>query len=122
MDKLLIFLKRKPGISFEQFRDYYEQKHIPLAERFFGHLIKSYTRNYLTPGDNIGPVLEKVANEYDCVTELVFHDPDGYQQLRRIADNPEVINALSADREHFMDEAAGYNAPAQVFTSRALPS
>ena len=122
MDKLMIFLKRKPGISFEEFRDYYENKHLPLAEGFFGHLFKSYTRNYLTPGDNIGPVRETVQNEYDCVTELVFHDPDGYEQLRRIAANPDVINALSADRKHFMDEDAGYNAPVQMFTTRAVPT
>ena len=121
MDKLMIFLKRKPGVSFEAFRDYYEEKHIPLAERFFGHLIKSYTRNYLTPGDNIGAEHRAVANEYDCITELVFHDPDGYQQLRRVALDPAVMAALSADRAQFMDEAAGYNAPAQVFTGRALP-
>ena len=121
MDKLMIFLKRKPGISFEQFRDYYETRHLPLADGFFGHLFKSYTRNYLTPGDTIGPDQQMVQNEYDCITELVFHDADGYEQLRKIAANPAVINALSADRAHFMDEDAGYNAPAQVFSVRALP-
>ncbi len=46
MYKIFWLLKRKPGISHEQFRHHYETSHAVLGQKYFGHLILSYKRNY----------------------------------------------------------------------------
>ena len=46
--KVFIFLKRRPGMSTEAFRDYYENHHRPLMEPYLRGLA-GYVRNYLNP-------------------------------------------------------------------------
>lgn len=68
--KILLFMKRKPGMSMDAFRDYYENHHVPLALKNGGGLHR-YFRRYLTPL----PHAESGTCEelpYDVVTELWF--------------------------------------------------
>ena len=68
--KILLFMKRRPGISVHDFRHYYESEHVPLALRSTKGLVR-YVRRYLDPqprpetgdGSDIG---------YDVITELWF--------------------------------------------------
>lgn len=46
MIKVLLTVRRKPGLTVGQFRDYYEGNHAPLAVRTLTALRK-YARNYL---------------------------------------------------------------------------
>ena len=48
MYKLLVLTKRKPGMSLQQFQDYYENAHARLVLRITP-LMRKYRRNYLTP-------------------------------------------------------------------------
>ena len=74
--KILLFMKRRPGMSVEAFRDYYENNHVPLAMANSGGQgggIVRYMRRYLTPL----PHAESGTNEelpYDVVSELWFED------------------------------------------------
>ncbi len=70
--KILLFMKRRPGMSKEDFRDYYENHHVPLALKYASGL-KQYVRRYLDPE----PRLETGSGEdlgYDVMTELWFED------------------------------------------------
>lgn len=70
--KILLFMKRKPGMSVEAFRDYYENQHVPLA---FDHSagISRYFRRYLEPRPN-PDTGEADELPYDVITELWFED------------------------------------------------
>jgi hypothetical protein len=74
--KILLFMKRKPGMSVAAFRDYYENHHVPLAMANSGGQgggIVRYVRRYLNPL----PHAESGTNEelpYDVVSELWFDD------------------------------------------------
>ena len=74
--KILLFMKRKPGMSIAAFRDYYENKHVLLAMANSGGQgggIVRYVRRYLDPL----PHAESGTNEelpYDVVSELWFDD------------------------------------------------
>jgi EthD domain len=63
--KLLLFMKRKPGMSLAAFRDYYENRHIPLC---MNHMrgAERYFRRYLEP---VAGIEEP---EFDVITELWF--------------------------------------------------
>ena len=110
MDRVFVLLKRKPGMSFEAFRTHYESSHAKLGEKYFGHLFASYRRNYIPEGRRFedGSVGD---NAYDCLTELVFRDSGGYEELRRIASDPEIHRILKEDEAKFLDRTISANAP-----------
>jgi hypothetical protein len=49
--KILLFMKRRPGMTMADFMDYYENYHVPLALKSASGLA-GYTRRYLTPQAN----------------------------------------------------------------------
>jgi hypothetical protein len=116
MERVFILLKRKQGISFEEFRTHYESSHAKLGEKYFGHLFASYRRNYVASGMRFsdGAMIEPA---YDCVTELIFREPGGYQELKRIAADPEIRRILIEDEERFLDRMACANALSEPIES-----
>lgn len=75
--KILLLMKRKPGISVEAFRDYYENNHVPLCRPYMSG-ISRYFRRYLDPQ----PHAESGTNAelpYDVITEMWFDDEESYK-------------------------------------------
>ena len=71
MYKVLLFLKRRPGMSVEAFRDYYETTHRVLGERGMTAGTR-YMRRYLEPvADSAGRAEEL---PFDVITELWYED------------------------------------------------
>lgn len=116
MERVFILLKRKQGISFEEFRNHYETSHAKLGEKYFGHLFASYRRNYVPTGRRFSDSA-MVEPAYDCVTELIFREPGGYEELIRIAMQPEVHAILAEDEARFLDRSACHNAISQPIES-----
>ena len=70
--KILLFMKRRPGMTFEAFQDYYENHHVPLCEKYTSG-VSRYLRRFVTPHPNP----ETSASEelqFDVITELWFED------------------------------------------------
>ena len=109
MERVFILLKRRQGMSFEDFRTHYETSHAKLGEKYFGHLFASYRRNFLSSGIRLGDGSE-IEPAYDCLTELIFREPGGYQELKRIAADPIIRQVLIEDEERFLDRMACANA------------
>jgi hypothetical protein len=65
MHKLLLFMKRKPGMSVAAFRDYYETRHVPLCMKYMAGA-ERYLRRYLEPAPGMPEP------EFDVITELWF--------------------------------------------------
>jgi len=70
--KILLFMKRRQGMSVEAFRDYYETRHVPLATKYASGM-KRYIRRYIDPQPHpeTGPAGEP---PFDVITELWFGD------------------------------------------------
>jgi uncharacterized protein (TIGR02118 family) len=71
MLKVFAFLSKREGMTTQEFREYYEQKHVPLVLGL-ARAPAVYKRNYLRRGDPFN--LEDAAHVFDVVTELVFAD------------------------------------------------
>jgi hypothetical protein len=70
--KILMFLKRRPGMSVEAFRDYYENHHAKLCEKYTTG-VQRYMRRFLDPlPDASTGITEELP--FDVVTELWFQD------------------------------------------------
>jgi hypothetical protein len=64
--KILLFLKRRPGMSVEAFRDYYENSHVKLCEKHAVGALR-YVRRFLDPvgGEEL---------PFDVITEIWLED------------------------------------------------
>jgi hypothetical protein len=114
MEKVLVFkvfwfLKRKPGISFEQFREHYETSHAVLGLRHFGHLLLAYRRNYNVPyllPEDASAIERAIAaknSDYDCVTEWELRDEAALAEVFALLFDPEIGKLFHDDEEHFLD-------------------
>lgn len=97
--KLILFVKRKEGLTHEQFRAHYESTHAPLAWSSLHPGLVGYTRNFLSPlpGQPEPP--------YDCVTEFWYEDRAALDASIAWARSEEG-QILARDEENFMDRAS----------------
>src|ERR1700757_2905065 len=98
MIKVFGYLKRKPGLSAQEFADYYEDNHVPLV------LSKApmplvYKRNYIQRGDAFNIEGDEIG--FDCMTELVFADRDNLLAWMTSLGGDEIAR----DEENFIDRA-----------------
>lgn len=70
--KILLFMKRRPDMSVDAFRQYYENSHAPLCEKYISGMNR-YVRRYVDPQPHpeTGPIDELA---FDVITELWFED------------------------------------------------
>ena len=97
MVKGMSLIKRKLGLSREEFYRHYEEVHVPLALKYFP-TFKKYVRNYIiTPAG----VEEQ---EFDCITEVWFNGMEDCQAAMDFwaSDAGQVIRD---DEERFMDRS-----------------
>jgi uncharacterized protein (TIGR02118 family) len=102
MLKLFVFFARKPGLSPGEFRDYYENHHVPLILS----LVPSppvYKRNYLQRDGSSGLPVDAVT--FDVVAEQVFADRDAFNAWLGALYAPDVAARVRADEERFLDRA-----------------
>lgn len=110
--KLIFFLKRKPGITPEQFRAHYENSHVRYAQKYIGHLLTSYHRNYptfaaLNPSNVPAGAQPQPYNiGYDAITEMRVKDMAAVEEIGRIFNDPEIQPILKADERKFLDDEA----------------
>jgi hypothetical protein len=93
MLKIVVFIRRKEGLSRSEFQDYYETGHRHLVANIAEHLV-DYRRSY--------PLDENA--EFDCMTELWTRDRDTLKALQRAY--KEVYPVISADERNFIDQAS----------------
>jgi uncharacterized protein (TIGR02118 family) len=111
MNQIVLFIKRKPGMSFEAFREHYESVHVPIAERGMGPWLTGYRRSYLVP------VPGRPEPLYDCVTELSFRDRQAMEAAMAWGGS-EAGQVLSHDEENFMDRPARVASMADTVESK----
>lgn len=99
MFKIMILIKRRAGMSMDEFIDYYENRHAVLGVRLVPNM-KAYTRRYLTPLGEDAPELP-----YDVATEIVFDDEDAFAEAIASISEPATRAELDADEERCFDRS-----------------
>jgi len=120
MYKVLHFIKRKPHLTHEQFRDHFERSHAAMALKFCGHLFTAYQRNYITqafaggdsrdPDSGYGPR----AADWDLISEWILPDEDALNEVYRIMLTPGIDELFHADEDRFIDRTATMTIPCEV--------
>lgn len=106
MFKVAYLLKRKAGTSLEEFKDYYETRHLPLSRKYLTYDATKCSRKYLRPR-RAGVDKDAVAPAdapYDLFLELVFKEPEDYAKaLAKLT--AADIGTIEADEAKFMDRS-----------------
>ena len=97
MVKAIALIKRKSGLSREEFVEHYEEVHAPLILRLLT-TVKRYARNHIiVPAGAEEP-------EFDCVTELWYDDMEGYKAMGEFWSS-EAGKAIRDDEDSFLDRS-----------------
>lgn len=116
---VIIFAWRKPGTSPAQFKQHYENSHVPLVKSLAGPLFpKTHTRHYIQrnptndaadSSNKAHPATVLVGEQddfsYDAYAELVFQDVPAFQQFFGCITGEENAKKIAADEEQFLDRA-----------------
>jgi hypothetical protein len=105
--KMIVMVKRKPGLTPEQFRNGYENSHSRIAVELFGHLWLEYRRNYLTAGRSFEPGAHggmggPAEIGFDAVSEYVLCDAAAQAEMARIAQ--ENWDRIKEDEAKWFDQ------------------
>jgi len=96
--KLLIFLKRRPGLSRDEFRAYYEGNHVPLCMKYMSG-VDRYFRRYLEPASGMPEM------EADVITEVWFRHRAALDYVLATAAQDQLPPDVLADEQHLFDRA-----------------
>jgi uncharacterized protein (TIGR02118 family) len=99
--KILLFMKRRPGMSMEAFQDYYENHHAPLCAKYASG-ISRYIRRFLTPHPN-PETGEKGELPYDVITELWFEDEAVFRGTVEYLSTSIMPDEVVADEKRLFD-------------------
>jgi len=120
MLKVLHFIKRKPHMTHEEFRDHFERSHAAMAIKFCGHLFTDYRRNYtktvFTGGDSRDPDSGYGEREWewDLISEWILPDEAALAEIYRIMQTPGIDELFHADEDLFIDRTATVTAHCEV--------
>ncbi|ORX99215.1 EthD domain-domain-containing protein [Clohesyomyces aquaticus] len=113
---ILLFLTRKPTISPEEFKDYWENTHIPLLQSLTGPLFPTqFTRRYLARIHRKGfggpanpdrpPLLLRGTPDdfdWDAVGELTFENEKAFSQFYNTIYESDIAAKLADDEAKFI--------------------
>lgn len=104
MYKILLFVKRKSGLTRKEFIDYYENRHVPLVLKTVSNA-RLYRRNFVINGAEVSGIAgaETATLGYDCVTEIGFATKA--EAEKHIADylDPQNNPVIVADENNFIE-------------------
>ena len=100
MIKHFFLISKKPDISAEDFRAYYEANHVPLIKRLLP-MFASYERHYVNRAES--RIAETQADpDFDVVTEIHFATQADYDAFLERVGDPDVLAEIRADEANFL--------------------
>ena len=101
MFKILALLKRRPGMSMEEFKAYYENIHLPIGTKTLKGNAISHHRRYLTPIP--GPNGQVPEGEYDVILEVWYEDRAQVEASMQAWMDPEMQKQEAESQVKFLD-------------------
>lgn len=104
MVRIVSLIPRKHGLTHEQFKDHYENRHAPLILSIFPQICR-YPRNY-TAGDNFhyASMQASPLPPYDVVTEIDFPSRAAFDEVMgQFASDAKKQQLIVEDEARFCD-------------------
>ncbi len=130
--KVVMFFRRKEGLTHEEFKDYYENSHTVLFEKYLElHGIERYVRRYLEPMPDAVTGATRPSG-FDAITEVWISDRELFESFRTGNLYPdEFRERIAADEAELFDRESIFFAtveehdsdlPTNAHTPRTVPS
>lgn len=101
MIKVVMPMKRRPGMTVAEFREYYESTHRLIGEKYLSGYATRYMRRFTNPTpDRDGKLREP---EYDVLLEVWYPDEATMQACSSVMSASEVQQEIRADEERLFD-------------------
>lgn len=101
--KMLMFLKRRPGMSLEDFRAYYEGTHARMCEKYAVGALK-YVRRFVEP--LVNPATGRAEEmDFDVITEIWIGDRKAFETLIKYTERGVVPPEIIEDEEKIFDRS-----------------
>lgn len=114
--KILLFMKRRPGMSRDEFMRYYEDRHVPLALRYANGMT-AYKRTFLQAQAHF-ETGECSELDFDVITELSFDDEKTFAgTLKYLATSP-MPDEVIEDEKQLFDRSSFRVATCTEFVTR----
>lgn len=105
MFKVVMPIKRKPGMSKSEFEEYYESNHRLIGEKYLRGYAHKYTRRYLhNLDDGSGAIQED--SEYDVLLEAWYPDEETFRAFLESISAPEITDEITTDEEKLFDRSS----------------
>lgn len=105
MIKIISLVKRKAGMSFQEFKNYYEDTHSKLGERFLPPYCVKYLRRYVVESVHHHTGGETPEVDHDCIVEMWFPDEEALAAFRASVADPELVKLIRQDEDRFVDHS-----------------
>lgn len=103
--KIMLLFTRKPGMTPQEFRDYYETHHATLSVRVLP-FFKSYTRNYVQHDQSYSPgSAPKPGPDFDVAVEITFETKDDFDKMMKAFADPAIWKQIDDDMNKFVDRS-----------------
>ncbi len=101
MIKLVMPMKRRPGMSVAAFREYYEHRHRLIGEKYLRGYASHYMRRYTRATPDRDGVLREP--EYDVFLEIWYPDEQTMQACSEVLATAAAQDEILADEEQLFD-------------------
>ena len=97
---VITLLKRREGMSREDFRAYYESNHKLIGEKVLGPYATRYVRRYIAPIDGVDE-----GHDYDVVMEIDFPGEAEVEAFFADIADPETAERIASDEAKLFDRS-----------------
>ena len=101
MIKVIMLMKRRPGMTISEFRDYYENTHRVIGEKYLNGFAVKYIRRFINPlVDRSGNLTDP---EYDVLMEIWYPDEETFKACGEKLSEPDIAKEIREDEERVFD-------------------
>jgi hypothetical protein len=110
MFKLIITVRKRAGMTLNEFTDYYKTKHLPFLGKTLPHTSRGPTLmrlNIVKPDD---PFLKVVGDNradsnppFDCISEIGFENREDAEAAMATFFDPKYLDKVKQDERNFVD-------------------
>jgi len=129
MFKLMITMKRKKGMSHDEFQQYYNERHLTFVQRIIppskpgAKPATLHRRNFVRADDPlvslIGDGRADVNPPFDVITEVVYETREDAAAALETFFQQSVIDPVKADEKNFIEDGSIKFYVTEVFEQRA---
>lgn len=94
--KVIVLARKRPDLSDEEFRAYYNDHHVHLMNRLLHHGAAAHRRNFVVHPDPANP------GDYDVISEAFYEDRSVAEATMRELAQPEVHRQRIEDEAKFL--------------------